>query len=324
MAEFPLVFPNPVDIVYIWVNGNDESWQSIKKMHEDLYESKECKAFDAASSNRFKDNDELKYSLRSVWKNAPFVNHIYIVTMDQAPEWLLPHPKISIIDHKEIFSNPDFLPTFNSHAIESNLHRIPDLHDHFLYFNDDVFLGRRVTPFDFFTENGELFVLFEASLSPSGPPAGNETSYRLAWRNTNALLDHLYGKEERFRLCHAPFALIRSYIEETEGQLPDVFLSNSSHKFRSSKDYNLTNGLLQYDWVYKGKVLKSNLKNKMVTLRDDDRFIRTANAIAALKKQKPHTFCLQDNMKDNCEKTKQLAKEFLEKLFPEPAPWEKN
>ena len=36
-----------------------------------------------------------------------------------------------------------FLPTFSSPAIEANLHRIPGLSEHFLYFNDDVFLGKK-------------------------------------------------------------------------------------------------------------------------------------------------------------------------------------
>jgi hypothetical protein len=36
-----------------------------------------------------------------------------------------------------------FLPTFSSPAIEANLHRIAGLSEHFLYFNDDVFLGKK-------------------------------------------------------------------------------------------------------------------------------------------------------------------------------------
>ena len=52
------------------------------------------------------------------------------------------HSCIRVVPHSEIFPDTGDLPTFNSHAIEACLHRIPDLSENFLYFNDDVFLGR--------------------------------------------------------------------------------------------------------------------------------------------------------------------------------------
>lgn len=160
-AEIITVFEHPIDIVYLWVDGNDPAWQSIKNSYlsaddstiglpdQESVEIKKISAQDGATDNRYMDNDELRYSLRSVHKYAPFAHHIYIVTMNQKPSWLAPHPKITIIEHKEIFKNLEGLPTFNSHAIESNLHRIPHLQEYFIYFNDDVFLGAPVTPEDF-------------------------------------------------------------------------------------------------------------------------------------------------------------------------------
>ena len=57
--------------------------------------------------------------------------------------------------HKEIFANPDHLPTFSSPAIEINMHRIPGLSNQFIYSNDDYFLMRPICPVKFwnsFTE----------------------------------------------------------------------------------------------------------------------------------------------------------------------------
>ena len=45
------------------------------------------------------------------------------------------------MDHREIIEQ-EYLPTFNSHVIEANLHKIPNLSEHFIYFNDDVFVAK--------------------------------------------------------------------------------------------------------------------------------------------------------------------------------------
>lgn len=53
--------------------------------------------------NRFADNEELKYSLRSVQKFAPWIRNIHIVTNGQIPAWLnLEHPKINLVTHRVI------------------------------------------------------------------------------------------------------------------------------------------------------------------------------------------------------------------------------
>ena len=130
-----------IDVVYTWVDGNDADWQTMKQQRA-LECNKEIIHSDANSNNRFRDRNELKYSLRALRQNAPFVNHIYIVTMGQRPSWLGKHDKITVVDHKEIFKNIQNLPTFNSHAIESNLYRIPHLNEYFIYFTspDTAFL----------------------------------------------------------------------------------------------------------------------------------------------------------------------------------------
>uniref|UniRef100_K1PK27 N-acetylglucosamine-1-phosphotransferase subunits alpha/beta n=1 Tax=Magallana gigas TaxID=29159 RepID=K1PK27_MAGGI len=105
------------------------------------------------SSSRFEDNDELRYSLRSVEKFAPWVRHVFIVTNGQIPHWLdLENPRVSIVTHEEIFPNKTHLPTFSSPAIEANIHRIPGLSKKFIYMNDDVMFGREVWPEDFYTQ----------------------------------------------------------------------------------------------------------------------------------------------------------------------------
>lgn len=110
---------------------------------------------DAMSNNRYRDSNELRYSLRSLVKYAPWVRHIYIVTDNQIPSWLnLETDRLTVITHEEIFLNKSHLPVFSSPAIETHLHRIPGLSKKFIYFNDDVFLGAPVLPEDFVHMNG--------------------------------------------------------------------------------------------------------------------------------------------------------------------------
>ena len=104
-------------------------------------------------SRRYADYEQLRYSLRSLEKYAPWVRRVFLVTSGQIPYWLdLDNPRLEIVTHRQIFEEGD-LPTFSSPAIESNLHRIPGLSQRFLYFNDDVFLGKEVWPEDFYTEH---------------------------------------------------------------------------------------------------------------------------------------------------------------------------
>ena len=107
-----------------------------------------------AGSNRYRDNGELQYSMRSIEKYAPWVRRIYLVTSGQVPAWLdLSNPRVQVVTHAEIFPNPAHLPVFSSPAIEVHLHRIPGLAPRFIYFNDDVMLGADVWPDDFGTRS---------------------------------------------------------------------------------------------------------------------------------------------------------------------------
>ncbi|CAL4123915.1 unnamed protein product, partial [Meganyctiphanes norvegica] len=115
--------------------------------------------------NRFEDNEELRYSLRSLEKFAPWVRQVYLVTNGQIPYWLnLDHPRLTIVTHEEIFVNKSHLPTYSSPAIEAHLHRIPGLSKHFLYLNDDVMLGSEIWPEDFISTSSGYKVFLSWSL----------------------------------------------------------------------------------------------------------------------------------------------------------------
>ena len=138
-----------IDLVFLWVNGNDPKW----KARHDAYTGN-ASEMEGNCTGRYADSGELKYSLRSVERYAPWIRNIFIVTDRQVPEWLnTAHPRIHIVDHSDIMP-PECLPCFNSVVIEHHLHLIPGLSEHFLYANDDIFFNRPVKPSSFFAADG--------------------------------------------------------------------------------------------------------------------------------------------------------------------------
>jgi hypothetical protein len=314
-------FAEPIDIVYTWVDGADSDWQKLRNQNYAEWYTTAINP-DANSNNRFRNHDELKYSLRSIVAYANWVNHIYIVTAGQCPAWLKEHPMITIIDHKDIFKEASDLPTFNSHAIESNLHRIPNLSEKYIYLNDDVLFASRVDEEDFFTSKGKIRIHFSKHRVRPGPVVPHEPAYDSAWKNTDALLDSTFVSEERYKLAHAPFPFTKSLVRDVEDQFPAVFQQLSSHKFRSPTDYTLTNGLIQYYALYMNRARVGNEAIGKVLVRDDveknDRNFRNA------RKKKCKFLCVQDLSHRDDHITDMQLSEFFEKMYPNPAPWESD
>ena len=133
----------PVDFVIAWVDGNDKEWQKQRQKYKSGF-------MEDNSEVRFRDWDNLQYWFRGVEEYAPWVNHIYFITWGHVPQWLnLDNPKLKIVNHKDYIPEK-YLPTFNSHTIELNMHRIQGLSRQFVYFNDDMFLTAPVTTEMFF------------------------------------------------------------------------------------------------------------------------------------------------------------------------------
>ncbi|XP_053403266.1 N-acetylglucosamine-1-phosphotransferase subunits alpha/beta-like [Mercenaria mercenaria] len=147
----------PVDLVYTWVNGSDPKHQAILARLKTTLQK--AKAYTATrdrnlANMRFVDNGGLRYSLRSVEKNANWIRHVFIVTNGQVPDWLnVENPRVTIVKHEAIFDHPENLPTFSSHAIEHNIYKIRGISERFIYMNDDWLFGQNVSLADLYTEN---------------------------------------------------------------------------------------------------------------------------------------------------------------------------
>uniref|UniRef100_A0A182WG63 LNR domain-containing protein n=1 Tax=Anopheles minimus TaxID=112268 RepID=A0A182WG63_9DIPT len=148
-----------IDVVYTWVNGSDPQFLD------------ELARYSSTRDNaRYDDKNELRYSLRSLEKFAPWIRNVYIVTNGQVPCWLnLENPRVQIVPHADIADMDTTLPTFSSASIETFIHRIPGLSSRFLYLNDDIFLGAPLEPDDLQTL-AEGVKVFTAWIVPDCAP----------------------------------------------------------------------------------------------------------------------------------------------------------
>lgn len=177
-----------IDFVVLWVDTNDANWQRERAKYTP---SKN----DDISIIRYQNWDNLQYWFRSVAKYAPWVRKIHLVTCEQIPDWLnLNNPKVNLVKHSDYMPS-DALPTFNSSAIELGIYTIPDLAEHFVYFNDDMFLTSYVTPEYFFNE-GVPYDMPGLLRSPQKIAGNNFSS--LMYNNSMILRKH-FTKEQLFQ-----------------------------------------------------------------------------------------------------------------------------
>ena len=232
---------SPVDIVYLWVDGNDTQWRARRRLA--LQRLKFTDHVDmAAYSNvegRFRDNDELRYSLRSLEQFFPGHGHVYLVTDRQTPTWLRRHPGLTVIDHRELI--PDCaLPTFDSGNIESYIHLIPGLSERYIYFNDDVFLGAPLDLRKWFFEGG-VFVgwshdalVSDVALQPGSTALENACRRSIAWLRHDAAISAQPPYLGDFRtFAHSPRPMLKSVVLALEDIAPELFSSVRSTVFRS-------------------------------------------------------------------------------------------
>lgn len=233
----------PIDAVYTWVDGSDPVWQKRKRARLDgLGAEADRLHHSATAALRYKNRDELRYSLRSLSRFAPFVRRVYLVTDHQVPSWIdVEHPELELVFHEQIFPDPSHLPTFNSRAIECHLHRIAGLSERFIYLNDDVMLCRPTTPADYFDERGRCIVyLSNNSVVRDESDKNFDLPVNSAARNSSRLLEGEFGYRIDARLDHVPYAIRKSVLGELWERFPEELEALSAQPFRHPDTVTLT------------------------------------------------------------------------------------
>ena len=311
----------PVDVVYTWVDGSDPDWSRAKSAAWERTHPGELHEF-AANDERYRSRDELLYSLRSVDYFAPWVNRIYLVTAGQVPAWLnTADPRIVLVDHRQIFDDPSALPTFNSHAIEAQLHRIPGLSEHFLYLNDDVFLGRPVQPELFFHGNGVTKFFFSEQRIEPGAPDPSDLPVDSAAKRNRALMEERFGRTVEFKFKHAPHAQRVSTLTKLAQDFVVDHAATTSAPFRSPGDISIPSSLAHHYGYAIGTAVPADIAYRYCDIGAP---LAHLKLLRLLHQRDADVFCLNEVGGGNVDPDKQdlMVRRFLQSYFPVPSSFE--
>ncbi|MFD8593675.1 Stealth CR1 domain-containing protein [Kitasatospora sp. NPDC059646] len=312
----------PVDAVITWVDDSDPAWRERRdaaraRLFGDRAPDGDPGHDDA--DHRYRDRDELRHCLRSIAMYAPWIRRIFLVTDDQTPAWLDPSvPGLTLVSHRRLLPGG---PVFNSHAIETGLHRIPGLAEHFLYFNDDMFLGGPVAPEDFFLGNGLPRVFRDTRIVPPSAGAGSADVYTAVQQNTRRALERDHGRAFTRVLAHVPYALRRTLLEDAERRWRTETEATGRSVFRSATDIAPVT-LALYHAQLRGAAVDGAIAHAYLAVdRAEDR----ARLVRLLEDRDLKVFCLADGAGDGSpadEQDRAMA-EFLAAYFPVPGPYER-
>ncbi|HEY1794423.1 MAG TPA: hypothetical protein VGG34_16025 [Opitutaceae bacterium] len=293
-----------IDAAYTWVDGTDPSFLEEARRHSQAPQD--------LNPERFRDPyDLLRYSLRSLEANAPWLGRVFLLTRRaQAPAWLKrDHPRLRLVHHDEVAPERGMLPTFNSNVIESLLHRLPGVSEHFVYMNDDYFLCSRVPREAFYAPDGRIRVF--------GTLVGEHIRGRVYERQ---LLS--FGLVE-----HGPVLIDRAEWQRMQEDAADEMAKLHLHRFRQGDD-------LRPDRLYRWHMLSR--RRESARAEPFWRYLRNAafhkvtpgvagqrRALGAIARRPPWFLCLNDDLGPGADpEVVEAVRAFLRELFPRPSSFE--
>lgn len=327
---------NKIDFVVLWVDGADEKWLEEKKQYRPELDISD-------SVIRFRDWKTLKYWFRGVEKYASWVNKIYFVTYGHLPDFLnVDNKKLVIVNHKD-FMNKEYLPTYNSNALDLNLHKIKGLNNKFVYFNDDTFIIDYVKPSDFFKNDLPRDLYAESSILPADTifPYSlfnnafvinkhfNKKSvykkhllkylnFKYGIHNFRTILSLSYKKFVGFYTEHLPIPFLKEYYEKVWNLEEELCEQTSKNKFRTKEDITLYL-IKEFQMLEANFYPRSRKFGKYFMVSNNN-----AQLISAIKNQKYKVLCANDNNVDiDFEKAQQEIIDAFESILPNKSSYEK-
>ena len=328
-----------IDFVILWVNGNDPKWKEEFEKHSST----------PNISTEHRDWDNMHYIFRAFEEFTPWVRKIHFVTWGHLPKWLNKnHPKLHIVNHTDILNEIN-QPVFNSNAIEPNIHKINDLSEQFVLFNDDCFLTSPIKPDRFFKNNLPCDAFISNTLSSSAGvghfvlnnleilnchfskrKAYKENIFKVFSRNYSfsdnirnlALLP--WPRFTGFIDPHQPQPFLKSTFEEVWNKEKEILEQTSASKVRACTDINQY--LFRYWQLAQGRFVPISMKDtayEEITMEN----ITSGKIEKLISSPNYKMVCLNDtedmNNKENFNHAKEVIQSYFDKILPLKSSFEK-
>ncbi len=328
-----------IDFVIPWVDDTDKEWLAEKNRYSPEYLQDKTITGDC----RYRDWDILKYWFRAVEKYAPWVRKIHFVTCGHLPYFLnTSHPKLNIVKHTDYIPQ-EYLPTFSSHTIELNFHRIKDLSEQFVYFNDDMFVNAPISEEDFFKNGMPRAQFLERSFVPTdnlwlhvilnnmGIINKHFSKRELVKKHPLKYINPKYGLRNKYHLFtlfsrkyheienqHVASPILKSTMEEVWREEYKTLHETSLDKFRSLRGVN------QYifsGWdIARGNFYPSRNISMAYQLKENN----ISSCAADIRSGKHKLICVNDTQDvTDFETAKKTITEAFEYRYPDKCSFEK-
>jgi len=306
----------PIDVVFTWVNGSDPGQMAnLRKFHGDPVHL----------SIMYRDYGTLRFAIRSIEKFAPWIDHVFLVTNGQQPDWYNKSAnKTTLVTHAQIFSKLENLPTFNSNAIESNLYKIPGLSECFLFMNDDFFLASP-TPKDYFIDpdNGMLNLHFEKRTAPAEKEMKTNGWFRSV-AHSNEMVSNWYYPSSKSVVrhhfsSHYCYFMSKRLLTMMALRWPEQWEYTERNRFRNDKDNAIP--FLHVNVALEEGIGKSKPSNNAGGSWTSNHTLNVATWKRIVDRRSPaYCSCLQDRMDPTGQETENeilYLEEVLCGLLPE-------
>ena len=312
-----------IDVVYTWV---DDSFPGYLEILNQYAETKHD-----LNPNRTRDNlDLIKYSLRSLQQHLPWIRNVYLFTCrPQVPHWINVSAKgLKIIHHDEVIDS-QYLPTFSSHTIISNIHKIPGLSEQFLYVEDDMLFDNTVMYSDFVNEKNQIIFYPQKGITANAKQRDNKklSPWNLALSECNNVLNEEFTVEKRHDVNHIPLMVDRKAWGEMEQCWPEAFHRTRASRFRSQHNI-AAEYLYPYYMIYTNRGIltsRTNTRRSMFYHPMENYLLWAWYGIWQINRKRPKFLALNDNFEHKPHTgVVKTMKNFLENRYPTPSRFERS
>jgi len=259
------ILKEPIDVIIKYIDLNDKKLNrsGINQTYKD------------------EDNEELRYSLKSILEYIPWVRKIFILMPNKLVRYL---KSIDEINDKIIYINDRNLLGFDSANIQAflfNLYKIENFgtSKNFIYMEDDYFIGKKLSKIDFFyyeeKENKVVPFTITYMLYPLKKTFLYDNYYKLKGKiidphSNEGFRSQIYNTEkfilEQYNRSLINVAFTHNSIPENINDLKEIFIESNKYEYINATLISKLRHAQSLCHQHFLNIFNLNIKNRKVNL----------------------------------------------------------